>query len=96
MKNIDARLSEHTRHSSILSLALTVSRQIRHFLTRVAHDSQQQTCPHGLKIVSRLLSEHKRHSSNGPEVVLTAESSGSSLLVPAFPGNSKSSVWRSL
>lgn len=47
LKNTDARLSEHTKHSSIFSRDDTVSRHIKHFFTRGAHVSQQLTCPHG-------------------------------------------------
>lgn len=50
LKKTLARLSEHTKHSSIFSRAETVSRQIRHFLTRGAHVSQQHTWPHGWNV----------------------------------------------
>lgn len=41
----------------------TFSRQIRHFFTLGAQTLQQATCPQGLKSISRLPSEHTRHSS---------------------------------
>ena len=47
LKNTAALRSEQTKHSSILSLAATVSRHIKHFFTRGAQLSQQQTWPQG-------------------------------------------------
>lgn len=63
-KRVDAFLSEHTTHSSILVRDWTCSLHIRHFLTRGEHSEQVAMCPHGPNRVSLFRSEQTMHSSS--------------------------------